>query len=137
MSRLTRDGTAEPLSRDQILRHARGQGNIIFPVQLTTSRIGDLTRLIHTLLYVMTIHTYMHTYILYEGECRKEGGMTRRLTRDGTAEPVARDDILWRERGQEKCNFLSFSFLQMMSWQRHLVDPYHTLLEVLTIHTYI
>ena len=64
MSRLTRDGTAEPVSRDQILRHARGQGNIIFPVQLTTSRIGNLTRLIHTLLYVMTIHTYIHTYIL-------------------------------------------------------------------------
>ena len=32
MSRLTRDGTAESVSRDQILRHARGQGNIIFPV---------------------------------------------------------------------------------------------------------
>ena len=59
MSRLTRDGTAEPVSRDQILRHARGQGNIIFSVQLTTSRIGNLTRLIHTLLYVMTIHTYI------------------------------------------------------------------------------
>ena len=63
MSRLTRDGTTEPLSRDQILRHARGQGNINFPVQLTTSRIGNLIRLIHTLLYVMTIHTYIHTYI--------------------------------------------------------------------------
>ena len=60
MSRLTRDGTAEPVSRDQILRHARGHGNIIFPVQLTTSRIGNLTRLIHTLLYVMTIHTYIY-----------------------------------------------------------------------------
>ena len=31
MSRLTRDGTAEPVSRDQILRHVRGQGNIHFP----------------------------------------------------------------------------------------------------------
>ena len=31
MSRLTRDGTAEPVSRDQILRHIRGQGNIHFP----------------------------------------------------------------------------------------------------------
>ena len=31
MSRLTRDGMAEPVSRDQILRHARGQGNINFP----------------------------------------------------------------------------------------------------------
>ena len=31
MSRLTLDGTAEPVSRDQILRHERGQGNINFP----------------------------------------------------------------------------------------------------------
>ena len=31
MSRLTRDGTAEAVSRDQILRHERGQGNIVFP----------------------------------------------------------------------------------------------------------
>ena len=32
MSRLTRDGmTAEPVSRDQILRHERGQGNVHFP----------------------------------------------------------------------------------------------------------
>ena len=58
MSRLTRDGTAEPVSRDQILRHARGQGNIIFPVQLTTSRIGNLTRLIHTLLYAFVCVFY-------------------------------------------------------------------------------
>ena len=51
MSRLTRDGTAEPVSleRDQILRRERGQVNINFPVQLTTSKIGDLTRLIITL----------------------------------------------------------------------------------------
>ena len=31
MSRLTRDGTAEPVSRDQILSLERGQGNIHFP----------------------------------------------------------------------------------------------------------
>ena len=30
MNRLTRDGAAEPISRDEILRHARGQGNINF-----------------------------------------------------------------------------------------------------------
>ena len=30
MSRLTRDGTAETVSRDQILRHERGQGDIDF-----------------------------------------------------------------------------------------------------------
>ena len=31
MSRLTRDGTAEPVSRDQILRRERGEGNIQYP----------------------------------------------------------------------------------------------------------
>ena len=31
MKRRTRDGTAEPVSRDQILRRARGQGNVNFP----------------------------------------------------------------------------------------------------------
>ena len=31
MSRLTRDGTAEPISRNQTLRHVRGQRNIRFP----------------------------------------------------------------------------------------------------------
>ena len=63
VSRLTRDGMAEPVSRDQILRHARGQA---FPVQLTTRRIGSLTRLIHTLIYVMTIHTYIYIVIMYQ-----------------------------------------------------------------------
>ena len=31
MSRLMRDGTAEPVSRNQLFRHERGQGNIHFP----------------------------------------------------------------------------------------------------------
>ena len=34
MSRLTRDGTANPISRDPILRRERGQGNLIFPVYM-------------------------------------------------------------------------------------------------------
>ena len=60
MSRLMRDGTAEPVSRDQIEVFSYMQKKIysganadreilIFPVQLTTSRIGNLTRLIHAL----------------------------------------------------------------------------------------
>ena len=51
MSRLARDRTTETVSRDQILRRERGQGDrelFIFPVHLTTSRIGNLTRLILT-----------------------------------------------------------------------------------------
>ena len=64
MSRLTRDGTAEP-SRETKFSGTHGDRRmLIFPVQLTTSRIGNLTRLIHTLLYVMTIHRYIHAYIL-------------------------------------------------------------------------
>ena len=57
MSRLTRDGTAEPISRDQILRRERGQGKNIFLVQLTTSRIGSLIRLILSLA-ICDDHTY-------------------------------------------------------------------------------
>ena len=61
MNRLTRDG-----SRETKLSGTNGdRGMFIFPVQLTTSRIGNLTRLIHTLLYVMTIHTYIHTNAKY------------------------------------------------------------------------
>ena len=56
MSGLTRDGTAEPVSRDQIVRRERGHGRNHFIVHLTTSRIGNHTRLIHTLLKVLTIH---------------------------------------------------------------------------------
>ena len=47
---LTRDGVVEPVSRDQIFRRERGQGTV------TTSTIGNLTRLIYTLLNVMTLH---------------------------------------------------------------------------------
>ena len=61
MSRLTRDGTAEPISETKFSGTHGDRGILIFPVQLTTSTIGNLTRLIHTLLYVMTIHTYIHT----------------------------------------------------------------------------
>ena len=58
MSRLTRDGIAESVSRYQILRCERGV--FMFPVQLTTSRIGNLTRLI---LAVAKCDPYIHTYI--------------------------------------------------------------------------
>ena len=63
MSRQTRDRTAETLpkpSRETTFSGANGDREMfIFPVQLTTSRIGNLARLVLTLLYqyVMTIHT--------------------------------------------------------------------------------
>ena len=71
MSRLTRDGTAEPVSRDQILRHVRGQGDIhspcsadheqdwqLYPVDPYSAICDD-----HT--YILYIHTYILTYILH------------------------------------------------------------------------
>ena len=60
MSRLTRDGTAELVSRDQCSGANADRKIIIFPIQVTTSRIGNLTRLIHTLAIYVTI-----TYIIY------------------------------------------------------------------------
>ena len=67
MSRLTRDGTAEPVSQTKFSGTHGDRGIFIFPVQLTMSRIGNLTLLTHTLLYVMAIHTYIlpHQDILH------------------------------------------------------------------------
>ena len=63
MSRLTRDGTAEPVSRDQILRHARGQGNTHFPYSADHEQDWhNLTRLIHTLLYICDDHKHIHIH---------------------------------------------------------------------------
>ena len=73
MSRLMRDGTAEPVSRDQILRHARGQGNIHFPCSADHeqdwqpypvdpySAICDGHTYIHAYTHTHT-HTHTHTY---------------------------------------------------------------------------
>ena len=54
------DGTAEAVSRDQILRHARGQGNIKFPCSADHEQDWQPTRLIHTLAICVTIHTYAY-----------------------------------------------------------------------------
>ena len=52
--------TLELISRNQVLRHEQNREIFIFPVQLTTSRIDNHARLIHTLLKVLTIYTYIH-----------------------------------------------------------------------------
>ena len=58
-----------------------------------------------------------------------------RLTRDGTAEPVSRDQILRRERGQRNIHF-PCSADHVQDWQPYPVDPYSCYICV-TIHTYI
>ena len=63
MSRLTRDGTAEPISRDQILRHARGQGNIHFPCSADHEQDWQPYP-VDPYSAICDYHTYIHTYIL-------------------------------------------------------------------------
>ena len=46
-----------------------------------------------------------------------------RLTRDGTAETISRDQIIGRERGQGKVNFLC-SADHVQDGQPYTFDPY-------------
>ena len=68
MSRLTRDGTAEPVSRDQILRHAWGQGSIHFPCSADHEQdwqpypVDPYSAICDDHTY---IHTYIHTHKIY------------------------------------------------------------------------
>ena len=60
MSRLARDGTAEPVSRDQILGHERGQGNIHF--SCSTDHVQDWQPYpVDPYFCYMCDHTYIHT----------------------------------------------------------------------------
>ena len=80
-------------SREIKFSGANGDRNIfVFPV----SRIVDRTRLIHTLLYVITIHTYIHKKRKKPlNSCRHQGGNggdfggTRKRCRKGSVGPVA------------------------------------------------
>ena len=61
MSRLTRDGTAEPVSRDQILRHARGQGNIHLPCSADHEQDWQPYP-VDPYSAICDDHTYIHTH---------------------------------------------------------------------------
>ena len=62
MSRLTRDGTAEPVSRDHILRHARGQGNVHFPCSADHEQDYWQPYPVDPYSAICDDHTYIHTY---------------------------------------------------------------------------
>ena len=64
MSRLTRDGTAETVSRDQILRHERRQGNINFPCSANHEQDWQPYPVDPYSCY-MCDRAYIHTYIPY------------------------------------------------------------------------
>ena len=69
MSRLTRDGTAEPVSRDQILRHARGQGSVHFPCSADHEQDWQPYP-VDPYSAICDDHTYIHTYI--HGQLNRE-----------------------------------------------------------------
>ena len=67
MSRLTRDRTAEPISRDQILRHVRGRtGNIYFPCSADREQdwqpypVDPYSAICDDHTYIHTVHTYIY-----------------------------------------------------------------------------
>ena len=75
MSKLTRDGTAEPVSRDQILRREREQRIIHFPCSAADHdqdwQSCPVVRAIHTNIVVHThaavvTHTHIYICILYD-----------------------------------------------------------------------
>ena len=56
-----RDGPSEPVSRDQILRHARGQGNIHFPCSADHEQDWQPYP-VDRYSAICDDHTYIHTY---------------------------------------------------------------------------
>ena len=62
MSRLTRNGTAEPVSRDQILGREREQGKNTFPFSADDEQDDNLIRLILTL---AICHDHTSVYTVY------------------------------------------------------------------------
>ena len=61
--------------------------------------------------------------------------MISKVDAGGTAEPVSRDQILRRERGQGKNNF-ACSTDHEQDWQPYLLDPYYCICDDQTyIHT--
>ena len=59
---MTRDGTAETVSRDRFLRHERGQGNIHFSSSADHEQDWQPYPIDPYSCYIFD-HTYIHTYI--------------------------------------------------------------------------
>ena len=73
MSRLTRDGTAKPVSREQILRRERGQVKIHFPC--SADRVQDWQPYqVDPYSYYICDHTYIHAINKRTMVCRVVGG---------------------------------------------------------------
>ena len=101
MSRLTRDGTAEPVSRDQILRHARGQGNIHFPCSADHDEQDWQPYPVDPYSAIICddytyIHTYIHTMI-----CTQKLQYNRLCTGAAVSQTIQSDTTI-RQLGRSK-----------------------------------
>ena len=64
MSKRARDGTAEPVSRDQILEHAQGQGSINFPCSADHEQDWQPYP-VDRYSAICDDHTYIHTLLTW------------------------------------------------------------------------
>ena len=101
MRKLTRDETAEPVSRDQILRHVRGQGDIHFPCSADHEQDWQP--------YPVDPYSAIcddHTYILHctEGVPRSEGREGANEAGTGTGTVMETGTRTERERGWRREN---------------------------------
>ena len=84
MCRLTRDGTAEPVSRDQILRHARGQGKINFPCSADHEQDWQPYP-VDLYSAICDDHTYIQVSLIPPWEDQREWHRMTRMTRPDCA----------------------------------------------------
>ena len=80
MSRLTRERTTEPDSRDQTLRHVRGQGNIYFLFSADHEQDWKPYPVDPYSAIICDDHTYIHTYTTLVNPCA--GSNLRNAARD-------------------------------------------------------
>ena len=71
ISRLARDGTAEAVSRDQILGHERGQGNIHFPCSADHDQDWQPYP-VDPYSAVSDNHTYLYNMLFYDSTIRRD-----------------------------------------------------------------
>ena len=89
MRRLTRDGTAEPVSRDQVLRHARGQGNIHFPCSADHEQ-DWLLYPVDPYSSICDDHIYIHSNKEAGGGAQGTQGSSRNCTSRESVSPLSR-----------------------------------------------
>ena len=76
-----RDGTAEPVSRDQIIRHAQGQGNITFPCPAHHEQDWQPSP-VDPYSAICDDYTYIHTYIhMYKKMKKNNHGDVKNISR--------------------------------------------------------